>query len=296
MADSATRTITGPNIENVALVIVSFHPDEHFGSRVESIAEQFTQIFIIDNSGPEAPVVPDLEINNTQLVRNQVNLGLAKALNIGCTQALEQGFEWAVTLDQDTELSPDYLRKIISSWLSSGLSPHVLGCNYFNVTRARNRFALSGIPHTKIKKTVITSGCLMHLPTWSELGKFRAEYFIDSIDHEFCLRARKRGHRVAINLQPLMTHTIGDNEEYPEYLKRFAPYSHSSLRTYTNARNTTRTILEYAYEEPAWCIRKMAGLVYEAVAIILLEKQKVARIKAFFTGLRDGYLNKMGRP
>lgn len=296
MANSATRTLTRPNFENVALVVVTFHPDEHFGSRVGSMAIQFGQIFVIDNSGPVACGLPTPETNNIQLVRNHVNLGLAEALNIGCARALEQGFEWAVTLDQDTELNPNYLGKMISSWSNSGLSPHILGCNYFNVTKAQHRFAVSGVPHTKLQKTVITSGCLMHLPTWSELGKFRAEYFIDSIDHEFCLRARKGGYRVAINLQSLMTHTIGDNEEYPEYLKRLAPYSHSSLRTYTNTRNTTRTILEYACYDPVWCIRKIAGLAYEALAIILLEKQKIDRIKAFLAGLNDGYLNKLGPP
>lgn len=288
--------LCAPHHDEVALVVVTYFPDDSFYDRAILAAHQFRVVIIVDNSGAETGQFSTLECDNIQIILNQNNQGLGHALNTGCRRALELGCKWVVTLDQDTELNSSYLPEMLSAWARSKCRPAVYGCNYYNVSRSHYRFRPSGTSLTEERKTVITSGCLMHLQTWSCLGEFKSDYFIDSIDHEFCLRARGAGHCVAINLQSLMVHTIGEKAKYHRAFKKFSPYTHSVWRVYTLTRNTTRTIIEYATAEPIWCIRQIAGLSFNMLAIIFLEPKKVTRLKAFATGLAHGYQNKMGVP
>ena len=296
MQPRTTPGITVPSRDDVAVVVVTFYPDASFTERVKTLTDQFAMVIIVDNSGPAAGAIAQLEQQHLQTIANSENVGLGRALNMGCDRARELGFNWAVTLDQDTVLAPDYLPSMLAAWTMLPTATPILGCNYFNVSRSAYRFTPSQTPHAKQALTTITSGCLTHLPTWAVLGKFREDYFIDSIDHEFCLRARKAGYPIAVNQQPLMNHTIGENTHALKLLGKLKPYTHSVWRTYTTTRNTLRTMVVYAGSEPAWCIKKTVGLVLEFLAIIFFERQKNARIRAFSLGIRDGYRNKMGAP
>ena len=172
-----------PLYTNVAVVIVTYYPDDSFIHRLGLVIDQFESVVVVDNSVQRSFLGSQLESEKICLIRNQENLGLAEALNIGCRAALELGFEWAVTLDQDTELDENYLCEMLSAWSASELSPVIFGCNYYNVSRSHYKFTPTIAPFTRAKKTVITSGCLMSLSTWSYLGGFSGDYFIDSIDH-----------------------------------------------------------------------------------------------------------------
>ena len=134
----------------------------------------------------------------------------------------------------------------------------------------------------------------MYLPAWRDLGRFREDFFIDAIDHEFCLRARQAGYRVGVNLFPSMDHKIGFALPHDDWVARIIPYRHHPVRKYTIARNTLRLILEYAFREPSWSLRRTTSLIVELLSIIFLEPEKGRRLRAFLHGLRDGWRNRMG--
>jgi len=288
--------ITPPHYDDIAIVIVTYNPDQSFYERVDAILDRFKAIIIVDNSAPGIIQISRLNHQKIHIHVNNSNLGLGVALNTGCERALELGFNWAVTLDQDTELYPEYLPSMLHAWSKCRERPPILGCNYLNISRSGYKFTRSDISLTKHKTTVITSGCLTHLPTWAFLGKFRGDYFIDAIDHEYCLRARRSGFDIVINYQCLMDHTIGEPTQTHKLFGAFSPYNHSSWRTYTSTRNTMRTIIDYAASEPSWCVRKLAGLAVELLAIFFLEDKKVIRLKAFAYGLAHACTGKMGMP
>lgn len=288
--------ITPPCYDDITIIIVTYHPNESFYEHATALLDQFKSIIIVDNSGPGVFQTERLASDKIHVNLNNRNMGLGAALNIGCEKALTLNFRWAVTLDQDTQLSPDYLSEMKSAWTECDQKPRILGCNYLNISRSSYKFRPSKTPVVRPKKTVITSGCLTHLPTWALLGKFRADYFIDSIDHEFCLRARRSGYCVAVNHQHLMEHVIGEHAEYHRYFRWLSPYTHSPWRTYTRTRNTVTTMKDYAKFEPVWCIQKLAGLSIDILAITFLENKKLARFRAFIDGFLDGFRGKMGSP
>lgn len=294
MTHSSFNPAAGPTVSNTALVIVTYHPDVDFSRRLEIAAAQFPATILVDNTEAASPELFQLSGTNVRLIQNHRNLGLGKALNQGCQAALESGFEWVVTLDQDSLLDGEFLRIMLQGWHQSEEKPVIFGCNYFSVSRDAYKVRPDQKTGTRPLKTVITSGSLMHLGNWNNLGQFREDFFIDAIDHEFCLRVRGAGFGVRINCQPSMQHTIGEELTYGSWLRRLAPFSHRSLRKYTSARNSLRTILDYAVQEPAWCIRRTLGLSAELLSIIVLEPEKGRRLKFFLLGLKHGWQGRLG--
>ena len=278
-----------PDITATAAVIVSYHPDERFTERLAKLNDQFAAVYWVDNT-PGAVVGTeykrDLQVN---YLSRGVNTGLATALNMGCEAALNAGFQWVVTFDQDSVVADDFLQQQIAFRENSDLSTFILGCNYTDSDNLDTpRFRVGN--HVIACTTVITSGCLMCLPVWNELGKFRDDYFIDGIDHEICLRGRSRGFVVARHGRVLMKHRIGERSARI----RIFPYLHTPVRKYYGMRNGVRNIIQYASSEPLWAARKIATLTWEIVIALLLEPDRQRKYRAMFRGLRDGVRDEMG--
>lgn len=278
-----------PTVANTAAVVVSYYPDQAFAERLASLRSQFAAIFWVDNT-PQSTAATDNSMEaGVHYLSRGMNLGLAGGLNLGCDAALQTGFDWAVTFDQDSEPNADFLVRQIACWEMSDSPPFMLGCNYKDDTgRDSPRFAETN--RTVECATVITSGSLMCLPLWSELGKFCEGYFIDGVDHEICLRARARQLVVARHGRMLMQHKIG--EQAGGY--RFLPYQHPPARKYYGMRNGVRNIIQYARTEPAWALRKCITLTWEIIAALLWEPDKRLKLKAMLRGLIDGVKGKMG--
>ncbi|MEH6589923.1 MAG: glycosyltransferase [Halioglobus sp.] len=294
MTAELSLEITPPSAENTALVVITYNPDASFIERISTAAAMFPKVVLVDNSESEQSDFQRLDQEKFELTCNRENIGLANALNIACARAAALGFDWVVTLDQDTGLYPGFLQGMMDAWMGSSSVTALLGSNYYNVSRSIYRVPPTDLPQADLKTTVITSGCLTYLPVWSALGEFRGDYFIDAIDHEFCLRVRQAGFTVAINCQVGMEHVIGNQLEYGAAIARLAPYRHSVWRKYTGTRNSLRTVMDYATREPVWCVRKILGMLAELITIVVLEPEKKIRLRAFFTGLRDGYQGRLG--
>jgi rhamnosyltransferase len=276
-------------VANTAAVVVSYCPDEGFKEHLAKLRTQFAAVNWVDNT-PGAAVVSkylsDLDVN---YISQGINAGLGTALNIGCMAALKDGFEWVVTFDQDSEIAANFLAQQIAAWQESDSPAFILGCNYSagdDVDTPRFREG----DYVVACKTVITSGCLMCLPAWDDLGRFRDDYFIDGIDHEICLRGRSRGLVVARHGRVLMKHRIGERSS--NY--RILPYLHTPVRKYYGMRNGTQNILRYATSEPLWAVRKSATLAWEILIALLFEPDRRKKMRAMVRGLRDGFTSRMG--
>ena len=294
MKRTSPKGLKAPSSDSVALITVTYCPSATFVLNLTSAAAQFVHVIVVDNTEIAEPILDGLDESKFDVIFNDRNVGLGEALNIGCRRAMDLGYEWALTLDQDTQLLPNFLRNMLLAWDSAALPAVVLGSNYYNVVRSENRIESSDLPKAIGQTTVITSGSLTHLPTWSDIGMFRGDYFIDSIDHEFCLRVRKNGYEVAISCQVGMKQYIGEETGYKGKVPRFLPYRHSHWRKYTASRNTIRTVMDYAWQEPLWVCKRMLDLFFELLAILLVEPKKASRLKAFWLGVAHGLQGRLG--
>lgn len=287
-----------PFLQNTCAIVVTYYPDVGFRDRLERALAQFPFAIVVDNGskGMAAEMLHSLEDGQQVLLAvNHANLGVAAALNQGVKLALQQGFEWGVLLDQDTLVFPDMLASLLTVHVECGGGDVLVGGNYHDVHRKKNFIACkNNAQGYKRRKTLITSGTFVSLDLVMRIGGFREDYFIDSVDHEFCLRARSHGCMVVITCKPVMSHSIGAPIESTAWLSKFTSRNHSPARKYYIARNTTATVRSYFIREPAWAMRQVWRPLFEFVSIWLFETEKQKKAMAFLIGIAHGLVGKMG--
>lgn len=287
-----------PTLNNICAIVITFNPDIQFNDRLFLLTQQFPLVVVVDNAsqGASAGMLKNLDgLSGVALLLNECNHGIAVALNQGMAVAFDKGFAWAATFDQDSVISSDFLAAQLHAYAAIGLDKILLGGNYQDVHKQRN-FVEAEYPGQLFqeRKTLITSGMLVPLAESILFGGFREDYFIDSVDHEFCLRARKHGYRIFISCKPVMRHSIGSKMEASRYFSRFASFNHSPTRKYFIARNTLTTARLYFFREPLWSIRQGWRLASDFASIVLFEKNKLKKTKAFLLGLCHALSGRMG--
>jgi rhamnosyltransferase len=188
------------------------------------------------------------------------NEGIAWALNRGSEWAASQGFRWILTLDQDTTVEPDIVDSLVDVFCRYPFPQYlaVIGSNYTDKITGKVKLNLT--PFTDSPSidsvSVLTSGSLVSLSVLRAIGGFREDFFIDCVDHEYCLRARSHGFRVVISSKPVMKqHGIGRLTEHQVLWKRVGTSNHDPVRQYFLSRNSVILAKEYLSLEPRWILR-----------------------------------------
>ncbi len=295
------KALAPPDTKNCCAIIITYNPDRLFSERLSRTQEQFNNIIIIDNSTDNniKEYVSSLaKSTSVHLITNHCNLGVAAALNQGIEHAKKTGHLWVACFDQDSLILDEMLSTISSIYKENGSVKAIIGSNYLSTEKDIKSHSL----HHKIKnsrktfkevKTVITSGTVIPLCITSHIGRFRDEYFIDSVDHEYCLRARKLGYPIIISHAFIMQHSIGDKKN--TLLSQFTSIpSHQPIRKYYIARNAIITIKDYFFHEFLWSIKQVVRLIIELFSILILEEGKKNKALYFLKGIYHGLLGHTG--
>ena len=281
----------------VCAIVVTYNPDPGFADRLSLMLAQFHDVFIIDNAsstGTDGLEAGRTATNRIHFVRNAENLGIGKALNIGISMAISSGYSWAVTFDQDTRIFDGLLASLVR------ISKHIegrdilVGANYRDFYKGTNQeggLAPSGCNKVINKTTLITSGMLVPLHFAQQIGCFREDYFIDSVDHEFCLKARGHGAIVVQTKEPLMEHSIGERGGGSLFNRKLSSH-HPPSRKYFISRNALLTLKEHGLRHPFWALRQLFRILAEAIGISLFERNKREKLLMLFRGIKDALLHK----
>jgi len=284
--------------EMICAVIVTYEPDSFFESRVRVLCEQVSQVVVVDNSIKKnnADFFSDKNLNEyVSIIRNGKNLGLGFALNQGVNFAKSLGFTYVILFDQDSEVYENTISMMCKISMSiEDQSVGMLGAAYKSMPDSKS----SAISYVK-KKGIITSGSLVPISLFENVGEFRSDYFIDCIDSEFCLRLRKNGYSIYQTSTNLLKHAVGHPINHKIFGLRFLSTCHSADRRYYIARNHLVMLREYRTmlsKIPLfWFIKTIRRSMYYAFIVICFEREKILKLKAITTGIKDGLFNKMGK-
>lgn len=287
---TASRQLASIERDHLCAVVVAFHPDAGFERRLAAVTAQVGNVLVVDNT-PGGGCAHRLASMASVAVReNGVNLGIATALNQGLEHAVQTGCTWLLTLDQDTLCHTDMVAVLTRARTACPFDAAIVGGDYLDPENPRPR---AGAHEFREVKTVITSGCLVNVGMAREIGGFRDDYFIDQVDHEFCLRARAAGQRVIISGRPVMTHSVGRSGGVRLPVLGVMP-NHPPQRKYYIARNTIATVRRYWLREPDWCLRRTVRLMLGLIFMTVLEREGLKKARAFAAGFADGWLGRMG--
>lgn len=282
--------------KNICCIVVTFHPDKNLYKRIEAIRGQVDKLLIVDNYSSPSCISMIREISNkfdVEIIENQENLGIAKALNQGFSHFKKfKKYSWVLTLDQDSYCYPDLVSQLVKSYEECTFKNEIgiIGTNYKEKTTGRILHKI--LFHHRCweeVKNLPTSGCLTSMQAFNKIGCFRNDLFIDYVDTEYCMRLRRNGYRVIISSKIGMTHPLGyyrKSKLYNFLLGKEMITNYPSIRHYYWTRNGIILIYENFLTETIWSIREIYYILIRRLAVIILfEDKKISKIRNILLGI-----------
>ena len=276
----------------VCAIVVTYNPDANLLDRINAIALQCHYLLVVDNgskvNSKTTLIRVQKSIKNCSFLYNTNNVGIAAAMNLGIEKGMRLGYQVFCTFDQDTRVHPNYVVEQLDILNHYDSQRTIVGCNYFDTNRNRPRYSEYHFVGQSCRevKTVITSGMMFSASCRRIIGEFNSTYFIDSVDHEYCLRARKLQCVVYLNSTVLMAHSIGELTSRAGTNRAYLPYSHNAERKYYAVRNTLWTIRQYGLNEPGWALKQLGRIILEFTCLCLFENNRASKIRYFLRGVR----------
>jgi len=207
------------------------------------------------------------------------NVGIAKALNEIAKIALLKGYQYLLTMDQDSYFTVPNLVHMISLAMSDSrigiVSP---------VHLVKNDLPEKVHGDSEEILTTMTSGNLLNLEVWNNLGGFDEKLFIDYVDHEYCLRMKKNGYKVVRANRITLEHTVGELKPRKFLFWTVRPTNHSPFRLFYQTRNRFYLKKVYGKDFPEY-FRKDSVLYWRGIVKVLLyESQKISKIRMVLKG------------
>ena len=263
-------------------VIIWYNPSQSDIANTHNLADLIPCVLVIDNSDNSN----SLHIKKTNILYYPLynNLGIATALNYGFQKVVERGFKYALSLDQDSNFNADNLQRFEerASQLFKDPSTAIV---------AASLETSGNLKEPLIKKTNITSGSMTCLNAWEKVGRFRDDFFIDHVDHEFCLRLTRAGFFIYSIPNIKMQHMFGYPMTRVIFGKKFSSHGYSKYRMYYYFRN--RLYLSKLRNEAKLPVLRF--LLKKMLYCMIVEPDRNAKLYYACRGIYDFLRGKLGK-
>lgn len=283
------------NIENkIAGVVVLYNPDIECIMNINSYLNQVAFLYVIDNSETQNTELSDRLILNSKVkyIPNEMNLGIAHALNQATVLAQQNNFEFLLMMDQDSSADSELIKYYVEYLASNDISKLEM---LAPVPIYSPEIKKEDYPISKEIDVAITSGCLVNLRVYDKAGPFDEKLFIDYVDFEYCLRLRKMGFSIIQIGKANIYHQLGNLEKRKFLFKKIYVTNHSPIRYYYRTRNRLYVATKYFSSFPLFVLKDFFVFLNELLKIIFFEEKKSLKIKLILYGFYDFLLSKYGR-
>lgn len=273
-------------MNKVGIVVVLYNPEQEIFTRnIPSYAAMGDFLIIVDNTLGGALIPAHIYDYRTIYISDGKNNGIAKALNLGAEEAIKQGCDWLLTMDQDSWFKEEDIKALMDSRHLKNFDDTII-ISPVHVDKFSEDAGLIG-DFTEAKY-VMTSGNLLNLTNYKKLGTFNEGYFIDYVDNEYCFRARLNNFKVLIYRNALLQHTLGNFTKFkiPGYGTLLFS-NHSALRKYYLIRNLLYFKKQYLphFKDDIMHMYKIE--IKGIIKMFLFEKGKIKKGKMLLRGISD---------
>jgi GT2 family glycosyltransferase len=213
---------------SILAVIVLYQTAARDSVSVTSLAQALTAIqsgalrlkVVLFDNGPEAQGAPDI-FGDEQYLSATGNVGLAQAYNASVQIAQEEGFEWLLTLDQDTSLPEDFLTEMLKVIEIVGHTPEIAAVVPYMRSAGRPvspytfrwgalaewfPLAFMGVPEAATY--ALNSASLLRLSALVQAGGYDPRFWLDASDHAMFHKLRMYGKAVYVAGSTLIEHRL----------------------------------------------------------------------------------------
>lgn len=272
---------------------ILYYPPEGIAQRVASVAKEVDGVLVIANS-KLVDTCFDAQRSNffskLNIIQNNENLGIARALNQAAQHALANRYDWLLTMDQDSDFDSDGIAKMIS--FAARASAEIALVAPLHRTPMANPVS-AAVEVQEIRMTM-TSGNLLRLKAYQACGPFEEKLFIDSVDHEYCLRLRRKKWKIVRLNSVILFHELGKITYTPFAGMRLKTTHHNATRRYYVARNRLYVMFKYFWFDTKFFRREAGHYLKDYLRVIFLEQNRSAKIAAMLLGTWHFIIGRLG--
>jgi rhamnosyltransferase len=287
----------GPGLRSqykIAGVVVLYNPTEDVLANIASYLDQLDILYVVDNSAEEQSgfVGRLLESGKIVYVSEGKNLGIARALNIGAKEAVSHNCDFLLTMDQDSRAAPDMVNELLQCLNGRDRSQVGIIAPFLVTKPGQGPVGEEGCWEVR---TVMTSGNLLNLKAYGDVGPFLDELFIDFVDIEYCLRLNSKGYKVIQSSRTILRHNVGQKMKYSFFGMAFYLTNHMPLRKYYKTRNRIYVADIYHSFYPDFFRYDRIRFCLELLRLLLFEPDKWAKFRMVRRGWLDARRGRMGK-
>ncbi|WP_112778692.1 glycosyltransferase [Deinococcus koreensis] len=293
---------------NLGAVVVCFDTGSGFTNRLRRLLNVSHNIVVVINRFSDvsnqssfvrqikSDFIFEITVLKLIIIELDDNYGIGHALNRG-VQYLPNRVEWIIFFDDDTELM---FESSLSIYHEVRKTIEIYGDEKFGILGLGYRDSLEDSDKTaedsfKLKYSVITSGSVIKKSTLQLIGAFREDYFIDSVDIEYCIRLKSKGLYVAQSGKIAMIHPIGEKYTRNVLGRKIVFTKHNSLRCYYITRNRILLGKQYFRLYPELILSSTLQTIKHSIEIVLYEDQKMLKLKSMCIGCWHGICGISGK-
>jgi len=278
----------------VAVVIVNYNGQEYWPALAQSLQTTHYpandwQVIVVDNASTDNSLTWLKEnYQEAVLLPQAKNLGFAEGNNIGMRYALQQGFDYIFLLNQDTEVTPDWLQPLVNLMVSDeqigavqpklylwpdkdkfntvGNRIHFLGFGYSEASGIEDQNQYKSIREINYPSG---AGVLLRCSALEKVGLFNEDMFMYLEDLDLGWRLWLAGYKCLFQPTSMIYHKY----EFNRSMKQVFWFERNRLfNLLTNYRLGTLLLIF-----PGWLLMEIGQFFYALRSGWLKEK-----IKAYF--------------
>lgn len=299
----------------VSSVTVAFNPDNaRLAQQLGTVGDEVDHMVVVDNgSDPSIEKLlarfPEVDMQRVQVVRFRENQGIARGLNTGIAEARARGAEFVVILDHDSLPASDMVKLMLAAYRRetqrpsgdpvAAMGPRVKDSRdareypFIRLGWLRNRHLRCGDTDDVVEcDFLISSGTLLPLASFDAVGAFEEDLFIDSVDREWCFRARARGFSLKGVCAAQLDHRLGDHRR--SVAGGFELVVHSPVRLYYMTRNRL-LLYQRAYVPLKWKLKDFLRVLAKFVATMLFVSPRREYARMTLRAVRDALARRGGK-
>jgi rhamnosyltransferase len=282
---------------SVCAVVVSYNPPPEILENIAALRSQVDGIVVVDNGSSPLNLAMlragRLEYD-FELIENGCNLGIATALNIGIRSIRARGCFWSALFDQDSRVEPGFIGFMMEAFENAPNRSQVgIVCPAYIDSETGMELPIMRSTKGEILSTM-TSGSLIAPTLFDQIGTFNEPLFLDYVDIEFCLRSRRAGYRIVQSPRAVLHHSLGCITRHRLLGRWFATTNHNAERRYYITRNRLWVLGKFLGDW-AWSPREAGNAIRETIKIVLVEHDRVKKLKNIVLGLADSLGGRMGK-
>lgn len=288
---------------SLAAVVITYNPDSGIALRLKAIARECRTVYVVDN-GSTAPALAGLrkaaKAAKAKLVELGENTGIAHAQNVGLTLAFKHKAQAVILFDHDSTPRAGFAAALTHTSAAYDQAA-IIGSRIFDVNlqafvkhpcRGGLFFARQFCPENGILTDalmVIASGTLVTRNVFDLVGGMRADFFIDYVDWEYCLRAREKfGVPTVVCGTAVLEHARGERKPRRVLGVTLHPPGYSVMRYGYIFRNRARLIREYFMKSRAFVAFEFVATLRDFLLLVAEQRPfglMWLALRSWFTGL-----------